>query len=157
MFGSFGSQATFNSTGTYYINAVYDSNSNKVVLCYENDGGGNLGQAKVCTISGTSISFGTAATFSADGETVVWVSAGFDSNQNRIVVASTDTSNTTSRFNSGAVSGTDITFGTSQTYLSGNAYPLGQRIVFDTSQNTCLLYTSPSPRDGLLSRMPSSA
>ena len=26
-----------------------------------------------------------------------------------------------------------------------------------TSQRTCLLYTSPSPRDGLLSRMPSSA
>ena len=25
------------------------------------------------------------------------------------------------------------------------------------STNTCLLYTSPSPRDGLLSRMPSSA
>ena len=25
------------------------------------------------------------------------------------------------------------------------------------SQNSCLLYTSPSPRDGLLSRMPSSA
>ena len=27
----------------------------------------------------------------------------------------------------------------------------------DTSTETCLLYTSPSPRDGLLSRMPSSA
>ena len=27
----------------------------------------------------------------------------------------------------------------------------------DTFENTCLLYTSPSPRDGLLSRMPSSA
>ena len=27
----------------------------------------------------------------------------------------------------------------------------------DTGDNTCLLYTSPSPRDGLLSRMPSSA
>ena len=26
-----------------------------------------------------------------------------------------------------------------------------------THPNTCLLYTSPSPRDGLLSRMPSSA
>ena len=26
-----------------------------------------------------------------------------------------------------------------------------------TTKNTCLLYTSPSPRDGLLSRMPSSA
>ena len=28
---------------------------------------------------------------------------------------------------------------------------------FDTPDNICLLYTSPSPRDGLLSRMPSSA
>ena len=27
----------------------------------------------------------------------------------------------------------------------------------NTKDNTCLLYTSPSPRDGLLSRMPSSA
>ena len=27
----------------------------------------------------------------------------------------------------------------------------------ETSLNPCLLYTSPSPRDGLLSRMPSSA
>ncbi len=133
---SFGSQATFNSTSTYYINAVYDSNSNKVVLCYENNGGGNLGQAKVCTISGTSISFGTAATFSEAGDAVNWVTAGFDSNQNRVVVATVATGQTISRFNSGAVSGTDITFGTPQTFLSGNAYPLGQRIVFDTSQNT---------------------
>ena len=29
--------------------------------------------------------------------------------------------------------------------------------VFPTRSHTCLLYTSPSPRDGLLSRMPSSA
>ena len=28
---------------------------------------------------------------------------------------------------------------------------------YKTLQETCLLYTSPSPRDGLLSRMPSSA
>ena len=29
--------------------------------------------------------------------------------------------------------------------------------VYTDDDNTCLLYTSPSPRDGLLSRMPSSA
>ena len=29
--------------------------------------------------------------------------------------------------------------------------------IFQKDPNTCLLYTSPSPRDGLLSRMPSSA
>ena len=32
---------------------------------------------------------------------------------------------------------------------------LGDMVAIDTE--TCLLYTSPSPRDGLLSRMPSSA
>ena len=30
-------------------------------------------------------------------------------------------------------------------------------ILADLAKKTCLLYTSPSPRDGLLSRMPSSA
>ena len=30
-------------------------------------------------------------------------------------------------------------------------------VAAETNTNTCLLYTSPSPRDGLLSRMPSSA
>ena len=32
-----------------------------------------------------------------------------------------------------------------------------QKMLIDSSGNFCLLYTSPSPRDGLLSRMPSSA
>ena len=29
--------------------------------------------------------------------------------------------------------------------------------LYEVDRNPCLLYTSPSPRDGLLSRMPSSA
>ena len=38
------------------------------------------------------------------------------------------------------------------------AYEYGVPIVFGTDTGvSCLLYTSPSPRDGLLSRMPSSA
>ena len=38
-------------------------------------------------------------------------------------------------------------------------YQLGDSVDYDPTTNnyTCLLYTSPSPRDGLLSRMPSSA
>ena len=35
--------------------------------------------------------------------------------------------------------------------------PAGQRGNFGQTNYACLLYTSPSPRDGLLSRMPSSA
>ena len=41
-------------------------------------------------------------------------------------------------------------------YYSGNyVYLTPPQIA--TAYNICLLYTSPSPRDGLLSRMPSSA
>ena len=40
-------------------------------------------------------------------------------------------------------------------YKSTLAHELGHAYYGDTP--TCLLYTSPSPRDGLLSRMPSSA
>ena len=44
-----------------------------------------------------------------------------------------------------------LTFQNVRTYLqSGN-------VVFDSVSGTCLLYTSPSPRDATLSRMPSSA
>ena len=32
-----------------------------------------------------------------------------------------------------------------------------ENIIIGKGSNVCLLYTSPSPRDGLLSRMPSSA
>ena len=42
--------------------------------------------------------------------------------------------------------------------LSRNA-PVGSQVIigWDDRPNNCLLYTSPSPRHGLLSRMPSSA
>ena len=44
-------------------------------------------------------------------------------------------------------------------YFSGSAITEADRvrILRDDGINACLLYTSPSPRDGLLSRMPSSA
>ena len=38
-----------------------------------------------------------------------------------------------------------------------NLVSIGVGYATDTEFRTCLLYTSPSPRDGLLSRMPSSA
>ena len=53
-------------------------------------------------------------------------------------------------------------FGEKQTYLRlDQTNPPDVRLVFQNpallGSLTCLLYTSPSPRDGLLSRMPSSA
>ena len=44
-------------------------------------------------------------------------------------------------------------------FLDGNVFLISEPIddQVATHGNGCLLYTSPSPRDGLLSRMPSSA
>ena len=36
-------------------------------------------------------------------------------------------------------------------------YPDKEAVVYGNRHYTCLLYTSPSPRDGRISRMPSSA
>ena len=42
--------------------------------------------------------------------------------------------------------------------VTGMGYELANIVIFVILQpGLCLLYTSPSPRDGLLSRMPSSA
>ena len=41
--------------------------------------------------------------------------------------------------------------------LGFNPMNNGESVIINVPPLTCLLYTSPSPRDGLLSRMPSSA
>ena len=46
-----------------------------------------------------------------------------------------------------------VTIGSKAQVVMGGGAP----VVVQSMTNTCLLYTSPSPRDGLLSRMPSSA
>ena len=55
-------------------------------------------------------------------------------------------------YNAGAVS-TVVSDFAYHTTLEYEIYIYGRNLPSDT----CLLYTSPSPRDGLLSRMPSSA
>ena len=60
------------------------------------------------------------------------------------------------RFQFVNVTGSNQTVTNSTTSPSGFSNSL--KIDVDTAvSNSCLLYTSPSPRDGLLSRMPSSA
>ena len=48
-----------------------------------------------------------------------------------------------------------INTGNSEFYLPTSDSPTAGHVI--TFPSSCLLYTSPSPRDGLLSRMPSSA
>ena len=135
---SFGSAVVFNATNgsTSQIAATFDSNSNKVVLAYAEGSVGNKGTAVVGTVSGTSISFGTAAQF--ENAEISETGIAFDSSNNKVVIAYKDHGN--SSYGTaivGTVSGTDISFGTAVVYESANS--LRNRVVFDSSNNKIVI------------------
>ncbi len=135
---SFGSAVVFNATNgsTSQIAATFDSNSNKVVLAYAEGSVGNKGTAVVGTVSGTSISFGTAVEFK--NAEISETGIAFDSSNNKVVIAYKDHGN--SDYGTaivGTVSGTDISFGTAVVYESANS--LRNRVVFDSSNNKIVI------------------
>jgi len=88
---SFGAAQVFESAATTAITATFNEAVNKVVLGYSDQGNGNYGTGIVGTVSGTTITFGTARAFeSASTDEVVSV---FDSTSNRVVHAYVDVAN----------------------------------------------------------------
>ena len=130
---SFGTPVVFESasTGTE-VSAVFDSSNNKVVIAYQDAGNSTYGTAIVGTVSGDSISFGSAAVFESA------ISAGigicFDSSNNKAVIVYKDQGN--SNYGTAVVatvSGTSISFGTPVVYRSARAeYNVA---TFDTTNN----------------------
>ena len=106
---SFGSSVLFDSDGVVYdTDIVYDSNEQKVVVVYRSLT--TNGRAKVGTVSGTSISFGSAATFSSGN--LQEPTASYDANAQKVVVAYRDrtVSPNVGLVCAGTVSGTSISF-----------------------------------------------
>jgi hypothetical protein len=130
---SFGTPVTFNTSNTDYITSVYDPDAEKVVIMYE-DRSGNILQAIVGTVSGTSISFGTEVTIASVYYT--YLTAVYDTNSSKVVVAG-DSSGTLD-FYVGTVSGTSVSFGSVNT-LSGAGDPGNMRMTFDSSANKVVL------------------
>ena len=118
---SFGSTVKFASSGTGFWELDFDSNSNKMVIAYSDGGNSYFGTCKVGTVSGTSISFGTAVVFeSADSRAM---DICFDSTNNKMIVVYKDTSN--SNYSTGVVgtvSGTGISFGSPVVINTAAAY-----------------------------------
>ena len=133
---SFGSEVDFNSTQVEDISITFDSNSNKVVISWnDNANNGEAGTAIVGTVSGTNISFGSAVVFAAPVTRDI-VST-FDSNSNRVVIAYRDVGN--SQYGTaivGTVSGTSISFGTEVVFSNAVTYLYTPRsIAFDSGSN----------------------
>ena len=76
---SFGTPVVFESANSQQTSVTFDSSNNKVVIGYKDEGNSSHGTAIVGTVSGTSISFGSAVVFNA-GETSQLVGT-FDSSK----------------------------------------------------------------------------
>ena len=77
--------------GRFYADSVvYDSTAQKVICCYMTVNGSEYGRARVGTVSGTSISFGTEVTFRS--AIVDHLSATYDPDENKTLVFWRDTS-----------------------------------------------------------------
>ncbi len=131
-----GSATVFESAQTEDTSAVYDSNSNKVVIAYQDTGNSRYGTAIVGTVSGTSISFGSPTVF--ESAATHMISTTFDSSNNKVVITYYDNGN--SNYGTaivGTVSGTDISFGT-PTVFNSNA-TTWPRATFDSSNGKVVI------------------
>ena len=132
---SFGSATVFESAATQWLSTSYDSTNNKIVIAYQDGGNSNYGTAVVGTVSGTGISFGTAAVF--ESATVAYIAATYDSTANKAVIVFRDDGNS-DRGTAivGTVSGTSISFGSavvfnsaSTNYLSATYDTVAKKVV----------------------------
>ena len=131
---SFGTPVVFSAANSAQnISAVYDSSNEKVVIAFRNDGNSNYGTAIVGTVSGTSISFGSAVVYESSAS--YNVSATFDSNSNKVVIAGRISS--AGKAIVGTVSGTSISFGSMTEFYSGSAEEI--TTTFDSNSNKVII------------------
>ena len=135
-----GTPVVFEAGLNTYNAAAFDSNSNKVVICYneELEDNSNLGTAIVGTVdpSNNSISFGTAVVF--ENAMADYISVVFDSNSNKVVISYRDLGN--SAYGTaivGTVSGTGISFGTAVVFESAGAPHISS--TFDSNSNKVVI------------------
>ena len=89
---SFGSPVVFASANvSNYISATFDSTNEKVVISYTDNSNSNRGTSIVGTVSGTSISFGSAVVFNSTA--TYSIASAFDSANGKIVIVYQDNGN----------------------------------------------------------------
>ena len=133
---SFGSEAVYASVNVYYNNVTYDTTNNKVVIAYMDVPASQYGKALIGTVSGTSISYGSATTFESGSTNYIGIC--YDSSNDRTVISYQDADDTNKgKAVVGTTSGTSISFGTAVTFESGIISE--SAAAFDTSVNRVLI------------------
>lgn len=143
-----GTPVVFNNTGlTFYIATTFDSNSNKVVIAYHDNGNSGYGTAIVGTVSGTSITFGAEVVFASASSN--FNVAAFDSINNKVVIVYQDVANAQKGTAIvGTVSGTSISFGTEVAFSVGALAAAEFSIAFDSANGRVVIAYQDSSNAG---------
>jgi len=124
---------------------AYDSNSNKIVYAYTNPSNSNYGEVAVGTVSGSSITFGTAVVVASSSSD--FFSATFDTSNNKVVLAYRDIGNSLRATSVvGTVSGTTISFGTPVVFNTGSSATFS--LTFDSTNNKIVIAYKDSNQHG---------
>lgn len=117
---SFGTPVAFTTTAvmTYSLANTYDVASSKAVISYGDAGDSDKGTTIVGTVSGTTISFGTAVVFLSD-EVGADISSAYDTQASSVVITYGDDTNSNGEIIVGTVSGTSISFNTAVVINAG--------------------------------------
>ena len=127
---SFGTAFRFTTNDIENHVGAYDSAAQKVVYSYRDNGNSSRGTTVVGTISGTSISFGTAVLFTSNA--VTKVGTAFQVSAGKVAIVYQDSGDSDKgKVIAGTVSGTTISFGSNTTYNTGGMYG-GNFITYDS-------------------------
>jgi len=133
---SFGSAATFESASSIWISAAYDTNAQKTVISYRDEGNSDYGTAVVATVSGTSISFGTPVVFNEGS--VFYTTTMYNPDTQKVLIAYRDAGNSSyGTFIEGTVSGTSISFGSETVFNTDES--VYNQAVYDTTQDRTVI------------------
>ena len=131
---SWGSASVFESANSYYISATALSDT-KFVVCYRDAGNGNYGTAIVGTVSGTTLSWGSASVF--ESASSYYISA-VKLSDTKFVVCYMDNGN--SYYGTaivGTVSGTTLSWGSASVFESADSYYISATALSDTKFVVC--------------------
>ena len=135
---SFGSETTFASPNSSQYSVVSALSDTKVVIAWSDTPSGTRGRTIVGTVSGTSISFGSAVTYDSSAVVRHSITALSDT---KFVIAYEDGGNSFyGTAIAGTVSGTSITLGTPVVFLSSSLHYSSPDITNIDADNFAIVY-----------------
>ncbi len=105
---TFGSAVSYNAISTSYNNIGFDANAQRIVAIYASAGNSYAGDARVSSVSGTSLGgFGAVGTFTSGSDDYMSGDIVFDSNSNKMVIAFRRKDNSNNYYGSAVVGTVD--------------------------------------------------